>query len=1262
MNFQKLARCFYLTFGLIFFVVIKLFSQSNDILTPPINIPTSPEAALLGRFGDIPISYYSGTANISIPLYTIKKGSLEIPIILNYNSTGVKVEDEATWVGLGWDLSPGGLISQEVRGKNDESDYPNQCEGVEGEEIFKQRFQVFEEFGFLNQIGRQTGSNNPECGEEYFSLYNNYIGDPYCCVDKVQRGYGQPDIYHYNFGKYSGQFYIVPETQEIRLIDRKEQIYFEKINENCINATTIDGTRFQFGAVETASGGNDLEYTGKVYKVNKIILLTGDSIMFEYSDHSYTKDQKNEMAFLHSFEGNPGIQNSFVYTNHYIKTLTRIITTDEIIDFILEDREDILSNNMKRLHAIDITSSISNKKIKSFEFGYDYFPYSTTGVPYNSYVYQNLDKFGKRLKLVSLRQVGYDAFGVADNSYPPYNFEYEVNETLPLKCSYSKDFWGYYNGVNNTNLLPNLEYFDFPYVHEYQVTEPNSTTVYPYDYPYVGADRFTDNSKVGAYMLKKIMYPTGGYTEFEFEPNSFTNQFIPDRSLNIHKNFFIEDNSLVYTNSIKTFSLSKSTTVHFENRINNGKGQPGITPLTRDEMIGCYIRFSKSKIVNGVIQEEVLKVWDLSTVTNYDFENDGGKFWLNEKIRVNYDPDPTTTYQAMVFFPDSLNDPINYALGVSSRINYYDDTDVDTTISKQCGLRIKTIKNFSEDGVLASHKKLIYSGGKLLNKFRPLKMYRASKSDFAVITGGICYESIAFFKRISVSSNDFGTSGGTLIGYSQVEEVNLIDSINTWGKKIYYYINNENKTFQDCPNIPDLRNGLISKEETFTNNNIKLASKIYIYDFIVPFPKYTCKSIMLLSIGSRIPCGNYYTPIWPQYHATHYDNQGAEYNASKFGYNVYTINGQWGHLSTLISEDYFENGSISITENYTYNNEGSIKSKSIPDSKGVIHSTVFYYPQDHVINPLIDNYMISVHNTGTPVLIEEYNGEVLLSGKKTVWGNTSLASVKLPREIYRINTDQSEEMRISIDSYNVRGLVTQFTQDNNLIKCYGYGYDNSLLVNEVTNSSREECSYTGFEIEELDGWEFSPSNSTADFEHSDQFVLSGNTSLKLANNIKLFKVFHIIPYNAEPNDICMLHSGYKASVWVKGATDAYLKIYIQYNSEIYSKVYNPTGTDEWHLLEVQIPQSSYRSLMDWEMSIVVEIGSSGTAYFDNLRFYPMDAQMTTYDYEPLVGVSSICNFDNKPTYYEYDNFGRLVLVRDFKKNILKKYDYHFRVQ
>ena len=66
----------------------------------------------------VPVNEYNGTPNISIPIYTIKEPGLSIPISLMYNASGIKVTEEASWVGLGWDISLGSIV-QVVKGGND---------------------------------------------------------------------------------------------------------------------------------------------------------------------------------------------------------------------------------------------------------------------------------------------------------------------------------------------------------------------------------------------------------------------------------------------------------------------------------------------------------------------------------------------------------------------------------------------------------------------------------------------------------------------------------------------------------------------------------------------------------------------------------------------------------------------------------------------------------------------------------------------------------------------------------------------------------------------------------------------------------------------------------------------------------------------------------------------------------------------------------------------------------------------------------------
>src|SRR5438105_4771543 len=65
-------------------------------------ISPSPTASSLGKYADVPVSLYTGTPNINIPLGNLSGTELELPISLSYMARGVKVEENASWVGTGW--------------------------------------------------------------------------------------------------------------------------------------------------------------------------------------------------------------------------------------------------------------------------------------------------------------------------------------------------------------------------------------------------------------------------------------------------------------------------------------------------------------------------------------------------------------------------------------------------------------------------------------------------------------------------------------------------------------------------------------------------------------------------------------------------------------------------------------------------------------------------------------------------------------------------------------------------------------------------------------------------------------------------------------------------------------------------------------------------------------------------------------------------------------------------------------------------------
>lgn len=64
----------------------------------------------------------------------------------------------------------------------------------------------------------------------------------------------------------------------------------------------------------------------------------------------------------------------------------------------------------------------------------------------------------------------------------------------------------------------------------------------------------------------------------------------------------------------------------------------------------------------------------------------------------------------------------------------------------------------------------------------------------------------------------------------------------------------------------------------------------------------------------------------------------------------------------------------------------------------------------------------------------------------------------------------------------------------------------------------------------------------------------------------------------------------------------------------------------------------------------------------SLRTSLPKAQVTISTYRPLVGKTSETEMNGRTTFYEYDGFNRLNLVRDHDNNILKQYTFHYKEQ
>lgn len=63
-------------------------------------------------------------------------------------------------------------------------------------------------------------------------------------------------------------------------------------------------------------------------------------------------------------------------------------------------------------------------------------------------------------------------------------------------------------------------------------------------------------------------------------------------------------------------------------------------------------------------------------------------------------------------------------------------------------------------------------------------------------------------------------------------------------------------------------------------------------------------------------------------------------------------------------------------------------------------------------------------------------------------------------------------------------------------------------------------------------------------------------------------------------------------------------------------------------------------------------------YMDELRLFPVGATMNSCTYEPLFGISSSTDALGRITYYQYDVFGRNIVVKDQEGNVVSKKEYH----
>ncbi|PCH68436.1 MAG: hypothetical protein COC06_09565 [Bacteroidales bacterium] len=470
-------------FKLLFAIIIipiNVFCQGQNvsISNPVIERPSSAQVTALKRFGEIPVDYSTGVPKIEIPIFTVKSKMLEIPISLSYHASGIKVNDVASEVGLGWVLNCGGVVARSVLGKPDEERMGNR---------FQQSSDI--EAAYLEAKGFRdptcacySGIHQLDSDFKGFA-YKDYMADRY----SYSLPNGTSGVFRYDF--LDNQLIMMPFRpwridKDIKATPTEKWIESVKI----IDET---GTAYVFGAYQNY---NQDEH-GEWYLTKMIAPNKADSIVFKYKyniDQTMSQSVHSKSAIFgkRHYDGTAQEKNVAYATtrsvsyNYQSPLLDSIITPNSIVTFqYVAGREDF--SQLYRLSSISLYRLNETAPVKSVSF-------------YQSY-FGTLAAKNQRLKLNAV--VIDDAF----SSTPEYyDFFYE-NKNLPPYHSteysrFNEDYWGYNNGSNSTSLIPRN------FIPDYYNKGDD-----------IDGTRTPNPNESKACLLKEIGYPTGGKTKFEFK-------------------------------------------------------------------------------------------------------------------------------------------------------------------------------------------------------------------------------------------------------------------------------------------------------------------------------------------------------------------------------------------------------------------------------------------------------------------------------------------------------------------------------------------------------------------------------------------------------------------------------------------------------------------------------------------------------------------------------------------------------------------------
>lgn len=577
---------------------------------------------------------------------------------------------------------------------------------------------------------------------------------------------------------------------------------------------------------------------------------------------------------------------------------------------------------------------------------------------------------------------------VKESGKPAYEFEYYNYQTAKsIKFdSEEVDHWGFYNGYAKRT---GSSYSQIPQ----ELPQEYATSGFRY-FPH----RETNPDVVTIGMLSSIKHPTGAVTEFIYEPNTY--------SLFEHYD--------TYSHAVYPMEVTKCWS--------DFKGK--IFYIYPDS---CMYHGHSSKITFENPAYVILNInapystgHDKRIVRLFEAGDHELVSFLVADILDNGWP-ANTMYSFSLMYKEITSSQNAYAGGV--RIKEIRQKEKESEIIKEYNYTTNYIEfptNTKSTGILGSYP---YYGCKFSSELLPP-----------------FYVTLQVQKSTTRNAQEY--TKGRQIGYSTVTEIQKNNTGDILGYIQYRYTN-----FDRYPDAPPYAKYQVSLHDDFdvkTRRDFsrgKLLSE-FIYDKekrLVKSSVYTYKEHMREPQLEGASMSSIAADLLPCENTMNY------YNIIEYGIENSTFLPE----SKIITE-YFENGSISTTTEYKYNNYDLIEEETIYANDVIKES--YTYPINYTTQPFQDmvrkNILTSVVEKTT-----KKNNRIINSIKTDYYGSEHLF---LPKKIQQSKDGINYSDIRTYDSYDYDGNVLQYTNRDNIPTILIWSYFYQYPVFEIKNITLED--------------------------------------------------------------------------------------------------------------------------------------------------------------------------------------------------------------